>query len=73
MTGSTIYRFWEHGQSGSVFAVRLNEQERLTGCHGPLLSNEIRAAQLPRYLYDEDPKQLAWIEGHRDNWVPFEF
>lgn len=73
MTREPIYRFWEHGQSGAVFAVRLDQDERLTGCCGPLLSNEISASELPFYFYDENPKDLAWIEGHRENWVPFEF
>jgi hypothetical protein len=66
------YEFWAHGQSGEVFAVRLNVKGSITGCRGPLLSNEMRTARLPEYRYDEDPRDLAWIEAHRESWAPSE-
>src|SRR5688572_29589515 len=40
--GGSVYEFWEHGQSGEVFAVRLNRHRQITGCKGPLFSNQIR-------------------------------
>ena len=66
----SIYEFWEHGQSGEVFAVRLNRQRQITGCKGPLFSNQIRQEKLYDYRYDEDPRDLSWIERHRENWAP---
>jgi len=67
------YEFWEHGQSGEVFAVRLDWQRRITGCQGPLFSNQIRNERLRAYHYDEDPADLAWIEKHRESWAPAGF
>ena len=64
------YELWEHGQSGAVFAVRLDSARQITGCWGPLLSNQIRVAHLDGYPYDDNPRDLAWIERHRDNWEP---
>jgi hypothetical protein len=72
MTHST-YEFWEHGQSGAVFAVRLSADRRVTGCTGPLFSNQIRTVELPRYAYDDDPRELSWIERHRESWAPAGF
>jgi hypothetical protein len=72
MASDTTYELWEHGQSGEVFAVRLNGQ-RITGCRGPLFSNQVHAAKLREHPYDDDPSDLAWIERHRENWVPCDF
>ena len=69
MTLECKYELWEHGQSGEVFAVRLNRVGRITGCRGPLFSNEMRTSRLPEYRYDDDPGDLAWIEAHRENWA----
>jgi hypothetical protein len=69
MRNGTLYDLWEHGQSGTVFAVRMNETGRLTGCCGPLLSNQIRVSALEQYPYDENPRDLAWIEADREDWV----
>lgn len=63
------YALWEHGQSGEVFAVRMNETGRLTGCWGPLLSSQVVSLDCARVPYDEDPKDLVWIEEHRENWA----
>lgn len=68
--GGSLYEYWEHGQSGEVFAVRLNRQRQITGCKGPLFSDQIRLEKLYDYGYDEDPRDLTWIESHRENWVP---
>ena len=73
MNGKNIYRFWEHGKSGSVLAVRLNDRDQLTGVHGPLLSNQMQSDQLPRFPYDEQPRHLDWLESHRENWVQLEY
>jgi len=67
-TGCT-FEFWEHGQSGEIFAVRLGQDRRITGCKGPLFSNQIRSDELSRWRFDSDPRDLAWIEAHRENWV----
>ena len=72
MSPST-YQFWEHGQSGAIFAIRLNRRGQVTGCRGPLLSNEICEADLPRLSYDEDLRDLGWIERHRESWEPAPF
>ena len=71
-TGCT-FEFWEHGQSGEVFAVRLGRDQRITGCKGPLFSNQIRSEELSGWRFDSDPRALAWIESHRENWVPATF
>ncbi len=73
MTAEATYRFWERGQSGSVFAVRFDERGRLTGCHGPLVSNEIRSNALPSYPYDDRGATLARLEAQREQWTPFDF
>ena len=65
-----IYEFWEHGQSGAVFAIRLNRKRQVTGCLGPLFSNQIQGERLAVYGYDDNPKDLRWIEAHRENWTP---
>jgi hypothetical protein len=72
MTLDNRYELWEHGQSGEVFAVRLSGNGMITGCRGPLFSNEMRTSRLPHYRYDEDPGDLQWIEAHRENWIPSE-
>jgi hypothetical protein len=69
-TEGSSYELWEHGQSGAVFAVRLDRARRITGCSGPLFSNQIRPGELAFYSYDEDPRDLRWIEQHRENWDP---
>ena len=71
--GHHTYQYWEHGQSGAIFAIRLNRWGQVTGCRGPLLSNEIREERLPWLPYDEDLRDLTWIERHRDNWEPAPF
>jgi hypothetical protein len=73
MATACTYELWEHGQSGEVFAVRLNTEGEITGCCGPLLSNQVLTYQLPAHRYDEDPEDLTWIEEHRENWLPCEF
>src|SRR5438105_963697 len=50
-TGCT-FEFWEHGQSGEVFAVRLGRDRRVTGCKGPLFSNQIRSDELSFGRFD---------------------
>jgi hypothetical protein len=72
MTGECSYEFWEHGQSGEVYAIRLDPQGRITGCRGPLLSDQIHTDQLPHYPYDSDPTDLTWIDQTRENWAPLE-
>lgn len=72
MQTNNTYAFWAHGQSGEVFAVRLDGSDRIDGCYGPLLSRDIRDRELPRYPYSTDPGALAWIERHRENWAPSE-
>ena len=73
MTSAATYQFWEHGQSGEVFAIRLDGSGRITGLRGPLFSNQMLSNQLPVYRYDDDPEDLAWLEARRENWVPFEY
>ena len=70
---SSSYELWEHGQSGAVFAVRLEENGSITGCRGPLVSAEIMGAAPARFQYDTDPAALAWIQRHRENWTPSDF
>ena len=70
MESQATYEFWEHGQSGEVFAIRLNRTgRRITGMRGPLFSNQLYSARLADQPYDEDPSDLAWVEKHRDNWT----
>ncbi len=73
MNAHSVYRFWEHAKSGSVFAVRLNDRDQLTGAHGPLFSNQMLSEHLPRFQYDEQPRHLAWMESHRENWAQKEY
>ena len=70
---ANTFEFWEHGQSGEVFAVRLDRGGAVTGLHGPLVSDQIHTAELPSYPYDAGTDDLQWVEAHRENWAPFEF
>lgn len=70
MNRNRIFEFWERGQSGEVFAMQLDYNGVVTGCYGPLVSNQIRSSALPNYPYFDDPGYLAWIETHRENWAP---
>lgn len=67
------YEIWEHGQSGEVFAVRLNAAGRITGCCGPMVSEQLIPVEPEGYEYDHDPKSLEWLESTRAHWEPFAF
>ncbi|MGV3721329.1 MAG: hypothetical protein ACO1SX_10515 [Actinomycetota bacterium] len=67
------YEIWEHGQSGEVFAVRLDAAGRITGCRGPLVSEQLIPVEPASYEYDEDPDSLTWLEATREHWEPFAF
>ena len=70
--GST-YEIWEHGPSGEVFAVRLDPQGGITGCRGPLVSEQLIPAEPASYEYDQDPESLTWLEATREHWEPFAY
>lgn len=71
-TTASHYELWEHGQSGEVFAVRLDRGGHVTGLRGPLLSNQLYNGALGTLEFDEDPRDVQWVEDHRENWVPSE-
>lgn len=72
MESTTTYELWEHGQSGEVFAVRLDRTGHITGLRGPLLSNQLYNGALAAAEFDEDPDDVKWLESHRESWVPAE-
>ena len=63
------YEFWEHDQSGEIYAVRLNDRGDIDGFYGPLLSHQVRADRLAQFPYESDPKVVRWIENDRDDWI----
>ena len=68
---SLKYELWEHGQSGEVFAVRLDRTGQITGLRGPLLSNQLYNGALTAE-FDDNPADVRWLEKHRESWVPSE-
>ena len=71
MESAIKYELWEHGQSGEVFAVRLDRTGHITGLRGPLLSNQLYNGALGAE-FDDNPTDLQWLERHRESWVPAE-
>jgi hypothetical protein len=72
MESTVQIELWEHGQSGEVFAVRLNRTGQVTGMRGPLLSNQLYNGALAGVEWDEDPRDVQWLERHRESWLPSE-
>jgi len=56
-----------------VFAVRLDVMGRITGCRGPVVSEQLIPVEPAGYDYDEDLDSLAWLEATREHWEPFAF
>lgn len=73
-TGMDIRReYWVETRNGAIWAVELND-ERLTGCHGPLLPSEVDGDLLDVLPYTD--VGLPWLEAHREDFgveveVPF--
>lgn len=53
------YQFWQHVESGGIYAVRL-EQGALTGICGPLDRDEVRRETLSAFDYDDRRDDVAW-------------
>jgi hypothetical protein len=63
----STYAFWQYIPTGKVYAVRLQTNglaDDLTGICGPLRPDEIQAANLAKFDYDDQRDDVAWAEEH---------
>lgn len=70
MRSEATYEFWEHDQSGGVYAIRLNARGGVTGYRGPLFSQQIVGANPGALEYSSDSAGIGRIELHRSDWYP---
>ena len=64
------FHFWQHKETEEVFAVRLDEQGKITGGSGPLRASSIRDSLLDHFVYFRCIGEF--IANNSDEYRPYE-
>jgi hypothetical protein len=64
------YQFWQHKETEEVFAVRMDEKEKITGGSGPLQASSIRNILLAHFVYFRCIGEF--IANNSDEYRPYE-
>jgi hypothetical protein len=64
------YHFWQHKETEEVFAVRMDEQGKITGGSGPLQTSSIQNTFLAQFVYFKCIGEF--IANNSDEYRPYE-
>ncbi len=64
------YHLWQHKETEDIFAVRRNEEGKITGASGPLAPSSLKNSLLHHFIYFRSIGEF--IANNSDEYRPYE-